>query len=278
MKTVTVIINPTSGTASNGHGETIAAACKRRGIAVREVFSVNGDFDRVLEKAKSLPSDGVIVHAGDGTIRAALEKLNQPVLPLPGGTLNWFSRAAVGDGHWELILKRALDAPRIRMFPAGEINGERFFLCAMMGEAVHWQKSREALRGGRVADALMKAKHALVRSVARRPITAKGRAAQVTGDTVIAFTATASARHDDFGTFEVAALSHSSAEDLLRLGFDAITEEWRRSPKSTLFTATDFEVKSTKRIAVLLDGEFRTVPPQAIVTMLEDAAPVWSAG
>ena len=277
MKTVAVIVNPTSGTANNGDAETIAAACAKRGIAVQEVFSVNGDFDHILEKAKSLPSDGVIVHAGDGTIRAALEKLNRPVLPLPGGTLNWFSRAAIGDGHWELILKRALDAPRIRPFPAGEINGERFFLCAMMGEAVHWQKSREALRGGRIADALSKAKHALLRSVARRPITATGPTARVTGDTVIALTATASARHDDFGTFEVAALSHGSAQDLLRLGLDSITEEWRRSPQSALFTAADFEVRSTKRIAVLLDGEFRTVPRQASITMLEHTAPVWSA-
>ena len=277
MKTVSVIINPTSGIASDRHAEIIKAACEKRGISVLEVFSVNGNFDSVLQKAERLTADGAIVHAGDGTIRSAMEKLRQPVLPLPGGTLNWFSRAAVGDGHWEFILKRALDTPSIRMFPAGEINGERFFLCALMGEAAHWQKSREALRGGRVTDALSKAKHALVRSIARHPITANGRAAEVTGDTVIAFTATASARHDDFSTLEVAALNHSSAQDLLRLGFDAITEEWRNSPQSILFTATDFEVTSTKRIAVLIDGEFRTVPAQATVTMLKEAAPVWGA-
>jgi len=119
-----VFVNPTAGSELSsdevrehfpGHR---VVECPGEEIPDRVAAAVDGDSER---------PDFVAVAGGDGTLRAAAERLTGtglPLLPIPGGTRNHFARA-LGIPDLETAGKAA-QGGTVRRVDVGDVNGHCF--------------------------------------------------------------------------------------------------------------------------------------------------------
>lgn len=123
-----VFINPQAGSE--------LSADELRGLFGRHhiVDCPGGDIpDRVAGALADEP-DFVAVAGGDGTLRAAAERLlgtGVPLLPIPGGTRNHFA-LAVGMADLETAAKAA-EHGTVRRFDVGDVNGHCFLNNSSVG-------------------------------------------------------------------------------------------------------------------------------------------------
>ena len=123
-----VFVNPQAGSELSAQGLSGLFA------GHRIVDCPGGDIPvRVSDVLDDAP-DFVAVAGGDGSVRAAAERLlgtGVPLLPIPGGTRNHFA-VAVGLADLETAAKAA-DGGIIRRFDVGDVNGRCFLNNSSVG-------------------------------------------------------------------------------------------------------------------------------------------------
>jgi diacylglycerol kinase family enzyme len=252
------VINIGSGSTGAASATRMAAIFTEAGFDRAEIFSVRPKaIEKALRDAAAV-ADVVVVLGGDGTIRSAAEicgRAGKPLIPLPGGTMNMLPRALYGDVSWEIALRRTLDAPVIRGVSGGMAEGQSFFCAAILGSPSLWADAREAMRRGRLVQALKRAYLALRRRE-------RGLHYQIGEDlsghaegvaVICPLVSRALAGHEP--ALEAVALAPMTAGAMFRLAFHAIFDDWRLDPSMVLAKVQTVRVSGPGRVPVILDGE-----------------------
>ncbi|OYX32064.1 MAG: hypothetical protein B7Y99_09125 [Caulobacterales bacterium 32-69-10] len=171
IKTVRAVVNAASGSVGPGAAEALEAIVSGFGLKV-EVASAHGaEIPEAVKAAVAAKPDLLVVLAGDGTARlaASLCGFDGPVVvPLPGGTMNMLPRAFYGARPWREALQATLEHGEVRPVSGGVVNGETFYVAAILGAPALWADAREAVRDGDVGRAFSKAKRAYLRAFSGR--------------------------------------------------------------------------------------------------------------
>ena len=218
-----------------------------------------------LRAAVDARPDLLVVIAGDGTARAAAEMCGPdgPMLaPLPGGTMNMLPHAIYGARSWQDALTIALAQGEERMLGGGEVEGHRFLVAAILGSPALWAPAREAARYGQTRLALLRARRAFRRAFSGRLryIIENGPREKAEALTFMCPIASR-ALNDDEQALEAAALDVKGAADAFRLGFHALTGDWREDPAVEVQRCQMARVWAAQGIPAILDGESVRLKP-----------------
>lgn len=256
---VEVIANTASGSVGKDAPELAAKIFADHGIDAHICAPATGELDACLRAAVDARPDLLVVIAGDGTARAAAEMCGPegPVLaPLPGGTMNMLPHAIYGQRSWQDALSVALAQGVERPMGGGEVEGHRFLVAAILGAPALWAPAREAARRRDHRLAFVRARQALRRAFTGRlrysfDGAARGKAEALT------FMCPSVSRvlDDEEQALEAAALDLNSARDVFRLGFHALTSDWRNDPGVTDQPIQRARVWASHGIPAILDGE-----------------------
>lgn len=157
-----IIINARSGTALG----MAPAALEAR---VRDVFAAAGaspdvhvvpsaQIDELLDQARR-KDQPVVIGGGDGSVRAAAQKLAGTQVPLgviPLGTMNLFAREIEMPLDFDAALEALVTGEEMRV-DAASVNGDLFLCNSLMGLPAIFSRHRETLRGTGLFDGARKA-------------------------------------------------------------------------------------------------------------------------
>lgn len=259
VKTVEVVANVASGSVGRGAPAQVERILSEFGISPHVWTPQPDDLIDCLRAAIDKAPDLLVVLAGDGTARAAAE-LSGPdgplIAPLPGGTMNMLPHAVYGLRAWPEALKLALEQGYEQPIGGGMVDGRSFLVAGIFGSPALWAPAREAARFGKPRLAWMRARRAMRR-------TFQGRLRYILDDSerrkaealVFICPLTSRALPSDAQALEAAALDVHGAADLLRLGFHAVTGDWRDSPEVVATPCSRARIWASHAIPAILDGE-----------------------
>lgn len=259
VKTVEVVANVASGSVGRGAPAEIEKILSDHGLTPHVWAPETGELEQCLRKAVDAAPDLLIILAGDGTARAAAELAGPdgPVIaPLPGGTMNMLPHAIYGVRSWQAALSVALEKGFERPIGGGEVDGHSFLVAAILGPPALWASAREAARAGQAKTAWMAARRAM-----RRAFTGRLRylldAGQREKAEALVFMCplTSRAMSNDEAALECAALDVQDVRAAFRLGFHAVTGDWRNAPGVEVESCQQARIWSAHGIPALLDGE-----------------------
>ena len=259
VKTVEVVANIASGSVGKDAPAEIEKILSDYGLAPHVWAPEAGDLEHALRAAVDAAPDLLIILAGDGTARTAAELAGPdgPVIaPLPGGTMNMLPHAIYGVRPWQTALSIALDQGFERPIGGGEVDGHSFLVAAILGPPALWATAREAARAGQVKQAWAAARRAM-----RRAFTGRLRYLLDEGPRrkaealVFMCPLTSRVMNNDETALECAALDVQDVRDAFRLGFHALTGDWREAPGVEVERCQLARVWSAHGIPALLDGE-----------------------
>lgn len=262
-KPVEMLINPLAGGAGPHSAEQAAEIFAEAGVDVRVTEAGPDALDAALQKIRSRRPDLIVVLAGDGTARIAASLCGPrgPLLaPLPGGTMNVLPRALYGEVDWRTALRDTLAGGVERMIGGGEVEGQRFYVAAMLGSAASFAPAREAVRRRRMLEACVKARDAW-----NRAFTGRLRFSLV-GDEEHAALALAlvcplvsRSLNSEEPRLEAVAFDPRGPLEALRVGARVVLSpligDWRVDEAVHAGPAIGGVVRSRGRIPALLDGE-----------------------
>ncbi|MET0275069.1 MAG: diacylglycerol kinase family protein [Phenylobacterium sp.] len=218
-----------------------------------------GDIEAELKAAVDAAPELLVVIAGDGTARAAAELCGPDgpvVAPLPGGTMNMLPHAIYGVQSWQDALTAALSEGVERKLGGGEVEGHRFLVAAILGSPALWAPAREAARHGQRRLALLRARRAIGRAFSGRlRYTIDGGQREKAEALTFMCPLVSRALHEDEGALEAAALDVKGAADAFRLGFHALTGDWRNDPNVEVERCQTAHIWAAHGIPAILDGE-----------------------
>jgi diacylglycerol kinase family enzyme len=290
---VAALVNAKSGSAGAGALNAITNAVTEAGHTLILAEETDGDPRPALKRIADGKPDGVVVLGGDGTQAASFGMLDCPVLPLPGGTLNWLPRALLGEGEWPDTLKACLQAPKIIPLSAGRVlqnahgkagpmTGSRgeyhsFFLVAQFGGPTLFAKSREAMRYGVYQRAWIAARKAWSRAFDYKLHCSELSDGQsMAYSAIVSNTSLASNQPITPNDLEIAGFEVDSPLVGAAVGVQAILDDWRSSQYVTLTSRPSFHVRSDRKIPALLDGEPIWLRPPLRVEVDKNFARVWA--
>jgi diacylglycerol kinase family enzyme len=256
---VEVVANVASGSVGRTAPDEIAKILAEFGMEVRIHAPEQGDLMQDLRAAVDAGPDLLIILAGDGTARAAAE-LSGPdgpmIAPLPGGTMNMLPHAVYGVRPWQAALRLALTDGFERRIGGGVIDGYRFLVAAILGPPALWAPAREAARQGKALRAWIKARYALRRAFSGRLRYSLDNGPREKAEALIFMCPlTSGALAGDAGALEAAALDVRDTAQALRLGFHALTGDWRGAPGVEVAPCEAARIWSANGVPALLDGE-----------------------
>lgn len=241
-----------------------------------------------LERAFAAKPDAVIVLGGDGSARAAAAhayRTGVPVIPLPGGTMNLLPRRLYGEGDPAECLRAALEG-EVRWLDAGCVDDHLFFLQGFFGVAPDIARAREAARGlsslEELPQLLSSAGAALATMLGHEDLTYQldGKFPRHKADTLIVSLGSLDCVMDPSvrvaeRDFEVIGIDFHNVAEVVRLGFNALLQQWRDDPSVEIAHAARIDViLGEDDPSAVLDGEPVELPVNATVTYLRDAVPV----
>lgn len=217
------------------------------------------DLEACLKQAIEAGPDLLVVLAGDGTARAAVELCGPKgplVAPLPGGTMNMLPYAIYGQVPWQQALRDCLDTGEPRLIGGGEVEGRLFLVAAILGSPALWGPAREAARHGDMRNALRRAHVAWRRAFSGRLRYAldagpRGKAEALSFICPL----TSRALDDEAQHLEADVLTPAGAAEAFRLAFNAMMGDWRRDPAVTSVACRHAHVWASGGIPAVLDGE-----------------------
>jgi diacylglycerol kinase family enzyme len=277
-----VIINPLSRSVPKDGARELEAAIRAAGHDIVEMNCRADCLQDDVCAAAGSAADGVIAWGGDGTLACALTACGSsglPVLTLPGGTMNMLPKRLHGDGHWHEILDRILRKPAVRMLPAGEAAGQRFYIAALFGRLTGLAETREAVRKGE----LLEAAHALVEGeildveTRLRLSWEKKRASSgMSQQTISAVAAAVALNSGHIPRFEVASIDPDSTLDLLSTALDAVVHGWKEADpvEHDISEAVTVHDLNGADIPATLDGERVTFTSPVRIRLVKEAARV----
>lgn len=259
IRRVEVICNVASGSVGPEAPALAEKIFAEAGVAATIHAPDPADLMKTLRAAVDAAPDLLVVLAGDGTARAAAELCGPdgPVIaPLPGGTMNMLPHAVYGVRPWQEALVRALAGGETRMLGGGEVEGRQFLVAAILGSPALWAPAREAARHGKGRLAILRARRALRRAfTGRLRYTLDEGPREKAEALVFMCPATSRAMADSAQALEAAGMDLTSAADVLRLGFSAMTGDWRRDRNVAVEQCQVARVWSAQGVPALLDGE-----------------------
>ena len=262
LKHIIMLINPMSGGVGNRAAEEARAILDGYDIdADIEVLEGDG-FDKTIDDAIAAKPDALLVLAGDGTARSVATlagKNDILVATLPGGTMNMLPKALYGTGDWKLALKRVLEEGEPRKVAGGAIGEEYFYCAAILGAPALWAPAREAIRSGKMGEALSKAKHAFNRAFSGRIRFSLDGKDSEKAEALVLITPLISKSFDENAPgLEAAAMKTSDAGQALRLAANAVFADWRNDEAVDIQKSRYVEIWGRSSIPAVIDGE--TVP------------------
>ncbi len=150
---VRAVVNANAGAASTpGQAEEIAkrldAACTARGWRIQTEVVPGAQLEAALIAAMDASPDALVVGGGDGTIRAALERVigtSAALGLIPMGTMNFVAKD-LGIPLTPLDAAGSLATAEVREVDVGEVNGRRFFHSSAIGIVPTLAEKRERIR------------------------------------------------------------------------------------------------------------------------------------
>jgi diacylglycerol kinase family enzyme len=260
IKTVEVVANVASGSVGRGAPAQVEKILSDFGLTHHVWTPEPHEVVDCLRAAVDKAPDLLVVLAGDGTARAAAELCGPDgplIAPLPGGTMNMLPHAVYGLRAWPEALTLALDQGYEQEIGGGSVDGHSFLVAAIFGSPALWAPAREAARFGEPKLAWMRARRAMRRTFQGRlryilDGVGERRKAEAM---VFICPLTSKALSSDTQALEAAALDVHSAADLLRLGFHAVTGDWRDTPGVDVVPCQTARVWASRAIPAILDGE-----------------------
>lgn len=259
LKRVAVVVNPAAGSAGPGaaaEAERILAEC-----GVKGVVTTPGDdgLEVCLRAALDTKPDLLAIVAGDGTARcgAAMAGPKGPlVAPLPGGTMNMLPNAIYGGRDWKTAFAEILTDGVEKTVSGGEIEGQAFYVAAILGSPALWAEAREAAREGDLKRAWQRIGRAWRRAFSGRLRFSLGGKPRAKAEALALMCPMVSkALDDDEGYLEAAAIDPANALDIFRLGFHAALGDWRSDEKVAVAHIRSGRAWASGGIPAVLDGE-----------------------
>ncbi len=258
VRRVEAVVNPLSGSVGPGAAEALEALLAEHGLAARVCEATARDLAVAVRTAVDAAPDVVIVLAGDGTAAMAARRAGADgplIAPLPGGTMNMLPHALYGVVDWREALNRALADGETRPVSGGEVEGHTFFVAAILGAPALWARAREAMRKGRMDLALARARTAVGRAFTGALHYNLDGGTEGEAEALSLVCPLISRRLKDEVALEAAALDPKGAAEVFRLGFNALTSDWRNDPAVAVKPSTSAKAWARGAIPATLDGE-----------------------
>jgi diacylglycerol kinase family enzyme len=256
---IEVLANCASGSVGKTAPAEIEKILAARGLDAKICAPEPGDLERCLHEIIESKPDLLIVLAGDGTARAAAELCGPDgpmIAPLPGGTMNMLPHAIYGVRSWQEALNLALDKGFERPIGGGSVDGHSFLVAAIFGSPALWAPAREAARVGKPRLAWLRARRAMRRAFSGRLRFVLDDSERAKAEALIFMCPlTSKALSNDETALEAAALDVQGAGDAFRLGFHALTGDWRDAPGVHVERCEVARVWAAHAIPAILDGE-----------------------
>jgi diacylglycerol kinase family enzyme len=270
IRRVEVVANIASGSVGEDAPDEAEKIFADFGMAAHICAPSTEELGACLRAAVDANPDLLVVIAGDGTARAAAEMCGPDgpmVAPLPGGTMNMLPHAIYGPRSWQDALTIALAQGSERMLGGGQVEGHRFLVAAILGSPALWAPAREAARFGQKKLALLRARRAFRRAFSGRLRYILDSGPREKAEALTFMCPVASrAMNDDDQALEAAALDVKGAADAFRLGFHALTGDWRDDPGVEVEHCQVARVWAAHGIPAILDGESVRLKSLAEVT------------
>lgn len=259
IRTIELVANVASGGVGEAAPEQARALLAELGFDAKVHTPDSGDLVDCLKRAVEAGPDLLVVLAGDGTARTAIELCGPKgplVAPLPGGTMNMLPYALYGQVSWQEALRAALEHGEPRMIGGGEVEGRTFLVAAILGAPALWAPAREAARRGDLRGMWRRAHLAWRRAFANKLRYAIDTGAHGEAE-AISFLCplTSAVMDDDDQALEAGVLTPSSAVEAFRLAVNAATGDWRRDPAVQSIRCGRARVRAAGGIPAVLDGE-----------------------
>lgn len=259
IRRVEVVVNPLSGSAGPDAVAEAERILAEAGVAGSVRVPGEEGLEACLQQALDTGPDLLAMVAGDGTARAGAELAGPDgplVAPLPGGTMNMLPGALYGDRDWKTALADILADGVVKPVSGGEIEGQRFYVAAILGSPALWARARESARKGKIRLALLRARRAMKNAFSGRlRFSLDGGTRRKTGALVLMTPLVSKALDEADGCLEAAALDPSNALEVFRLGFYAAQGDWRADPAVDAGRCRRGRAWAAARIPAVLDGE-----------------------
>jgi diacylglycerol kinase family enzyme len=274
--TIGAILNTASGSCDATSEEKMRTILTSAGILHPKMWcGHSADMPQAFAEAAISSLDVLIVLGGDGTIRSGAEACTSAgpfLIPLPGGTMNVLPKALYGEHSWEEVLTAVLQGARIKNVSGGCIEGQQFFITAILGAPALWANAREAMRDGDLGEAVDKGVIALQNMFANKiqysfSSQDMGEAEAVTVTCPLISEELA----DTERAFEAAALDVKNAGELLGLASSAAFGKWLDDEHVTMVKTKNVRVSSEKEIPVIIDGESIECGSVVVVEFIPEA-------
>jgi diacylglycerol kinase family enzyme len=259
VRTVEVVANVASGSVGKTAPAEIEKILSDYGLSPHVRTPEPENLVTSLKAAVDANPDLLIVLAGDGTARAAAELAGPDgplIAPLPGGTMNMLPHAIYGQRSWQAALAIALEQGHEQPIGGGEVDGHRFLVAAILGSPALWAPAREAARFGKPKLAWLRARRALRRAFSGRLRYILDAGPREKAEALIFMCPlTSRVMNNDEAALEAAALDVKDTADAFRLGFHALTGDWRDAPGVEMTKCRIARVWAAHGIPATLDGE-----------------------
>jgi diacylglycerol kinase family enzyme len=274
LRRVAIIANEQSGSVGQGAAAEAEAIVQAWGLDVEASAVAPQDLRARLQAAVAAKPDLLVVIAGDGTanMAATLCGPDGPLLAaLPGGTMNMLPRALYGARDWKTALSAILEDGAVMPVAGGEIEGRPFHVAAILGNPALWAPAREAMRRGKLGEALHRAIYAWRRAFrSKLRFTIQDGLRGKTEGLGLLCPIMSRAITDDAPALEAAAADPPGLLAVLRLGIEALVlpfvgpalggGDWRRSPYVRTGSCLEGHASGHRRIHAILDGEPQKLP------------------
>ena len=259
IRKVEVVANIASGSVGKTAPDEIQKILSDFGLDAHVSTPEPSDLTTCLQTAIDMAPDLLVVLAGDGTARAAAE-LSGPdgpmIAPLAGGTMNMLPHAVYGVRSWQEALTLALEKGYERPIGGGLVDGHSFLVAAILGSPALWAPAREAARFGKPKLAWLRARRAMRRAFSGRLRYSLDAGQREKAEALIFMCPlTSRVLDNDAQALECAALDVSTTADAFKLGFHALTGDWRDAPAVDVDRCQVARVWAPHGVPAILDGE-----------------------
>ena len=278
IRRIEVVANCASGSVGKTAPAQVEQILGELGLAATIHAPDRGGLMDSLRAAVAAKPDLLVILAGDGTARAAAELCGPtgPVIaPLPGGTMNMLPHAIYGQRDWQEALALALTTGVERPIGGGDVDGNPFMVAAILGAPALWAPAREAARFGRARKAIRNARLAMGRAFSGRLRYILDNGPREKAEALIFMCPlTSSALSEDDDALEAAGVDVQNAAEAIRLGFHALTGDWRTAPNVEVERCRVARVWAANSIPALVDGELVRLKPLSEVRYIPKLARV----
>ncbi|MGQ3041580.1 MAG: diacylglycerol/lipid kinase family protein [Brevundimonas sp.] len=262
LRNVVMLVNPLSGGVGAGAVRDAEAILSGYDLQA-EVVALEGDrFDAQIQAALDARPDCLFVLAGDGTAGTIASRAGPDgplVAPLPGGTMNMLPKALYGTGDWKAALKVALEEGAEQSVAGGEVSDgeirQAFYCAAIMGSPALWAPAREAMRTGKLREAVGHARQALRRAFSGRLRFTLDNRPERRAEALVLISPMISKAMEENTGLEAAAMNPSDAMEAFRLAAHAVMDDWRQDPAVTTRATKKVALRARSGIPSVIDGE-----------------------